>query len=187
MQHLLFLWIIIASSLDGYSQQFLRGTVIDKTSRQSLERTTITMLPVGTTSVAAEPGRFQFERINESSVVILTSPVEFDGESISLGDLISSAGIKYKNTMGLNGSFSYRYVSDPSANEDYKGIAEGHFIADAVIGYAKPKYEIGLVINNLFSSKWKDRQFASEARINNELVPLDEICFAAKLSFTLKF
>jgi outer membrane receptor protein involved in Fe transport len=84
-------------------------------------------------------------------------------------------------------------VGDRSANEDYTLTAKGYFITDAVINYTKSKYEIGLVINNIFNRKWKETQFDTETRLKNEPAPVDEICFtpgtpfAAKLSFTFKF
>ncbi len=105
----------------------------------------------------------------------------------------SSAGITYTNKSGLNGSFRYRYVGDRSANEDYSLTAEGYFITDAVLNYSKRKYEIGLVVNNVFNTKWKETQFATETRLQNELQSVDEVCFtpgtpfAAKLILTIKF
>jgi hypothetical protein len=105
----------------------------------------------------------------------------------------SSAGITYANKNGLNGSLRYRFVGNRSANEDYTLMAKGYFITDAVINYTKRKYEIGVVINNVFNTKWKETQFDTETRLRNEPAPVDEICFtpgtpfAAKLSFTLKF
>ncbi len=105
----------------------------------------------------------------------------------------SSGGITYLNRNGLNGSLRYRYVADRPANEDYSLTAEGYFITDAVFNYTKPKYEIGLVINNIFNTKWKETQFATETRLKNEPAPVDEICFtpgtpfSAKISFTYFF
>jgi len=105
----------------------------------------------------------------------------------------SSAGITYATKKGLNGSFRYRFVGDRSANEDHSLTAKGYFITDAVINYTKKRYEIGLVVNNVFNTKWKETQFDTETRLKNELRPVDEVCFtpgtpfAAKLSFTFKF
>ena len=105
----------------------------------------------------------------------------------------SSAGITYTNRNGFNGSFRYRFVGDRSANEDYSLTAKGYFITDAVINYTKNKYEIGLVVNNVLNTKWKETQFATETRLKGEAQPVDEVCFtpgtpfAAKLSFTIKF
>lgn len=105
----------------------------------------------------------------------------------------STGGITYTNKTGLNGSFRYRYTGDRPGNEDYSLKAVGYFICDAVVNYTKLKYEIGLVINNIFNKKWKETQFDTETRLRNEPVPIDEICFtpgtpfAAKLSFTYFF
>ncbi len=57
----------------------------------------------------------------------------------------------------------------------------------------KPKFEIGLVINNVLNTKWKETQFDTETRLKNEVQSVDEICFtpgtkfSAKLSFTYFF
>lgn len=105
----------------------------------------------------------------------------------------SSGGITYTNKNGLNGSLRYRYIADRPANEDYTLTATGYFITDAVVNYTKPKYEIGLVINNIFNTKWKETQFDTETRLKGEAQPVDEICFtpgtkfAAKLSVSLFF
>ncbi|MBC7537067.1 MAG: hypothetical protein H7258_15360 [Ferruginibacter sp.] len=56
-----------------------------------------------------------------------------------------------------------------------------------------PAYEIGLVVSNVFNTRWRETQFETETRLKNEALPTDEICFtpvmpfAAKLSFTYKF
>ncbi|MEP7318534.1 MAG: TonB-dependent receptor [Panacibacter sp.] len=105
----------------------------------------------------------------------------------------STGGITYTNKNGINGSLRYRYIGDRPANEDYSLTAVGYFITDAVLNYTKPKYEIGLTINNIFNTKWKETQFDTETRLKDEPEPVDEVCFtpgtpfAAKLSFTLFF
>lgn len=105
----------------------------------------------------------------------------------------SAGGITYINKSGFNGSFRYRYVGDRPGNEDYSLTAIGYFVTDAVINYTKPKYEIGLVINNVFNTRWKETQFDTETRLKGETAPVDEICFTpgtpfgAKLSFTYFF
>ena len=105
----------------------------------------------------------------------------------------SSAGITYNSKNGFNGSLRYRYISDRPANEDYSLTATGYFITDAVINYTKPRYEIGLAINNIFNTKWKETQFDTITRLKGESKPVDEICFtpgtpfAAKLSLTINF
>lgn len=105
----------------------------------------------------------------------------------------NTGGITFTNKTGINGSLRYRYVGKRAGNENYTLTAAGYFITDAVINYIRPKYEIGLVINNIFNSKWKETQFDTETRLKNETLPVDEICFtpgtpfAAKLSFSYLF
>jgi outer membrane receptor protein involved in Fe transport len=105
----------------------------------------------------------------------------------------STGGITFTSNKGFNGSLRYRYVGDRPGNENYSLTATGYFITDAVINYTKPNYEIGLTINNIFNTRWKETQFDTETHLKNEPSPVNEICFtpgtpfAAKLSFALKF
>lgn len=105
----------------------------------------------------------------------------------------SSAGVTYTAKNGFNGSLRYRFVGDRPGNEDYSLTAKGYFITDAVLHYTKPKYEIGLTINNILSTKWKETQFETVTRLKGEAQPVDEICFTpgtpfdARLSFSLFF
>ncbi len=105
----------------------------------------------------------------------------------------STGGITYTKKKGVNGSLRYRYVGDRPGNEDYSLVAKGYFITDAVINYTRPRYEIGLVLNNVLNTKWKETQFDTETRLKNEVHSVDEICFtpgtpfAAKLSFAVFF
>ena len=89
----------------------------------------------------------------------------------------ATGGITYKNKNGWNGGLRYRYLSDRPAIEDYSLTAKGYFISDAVLNYTKSRYEIGLRINNIFNTQWKETQFATETRLKNEATPITEICF----------
>lgn len=95
----------------------------------------------------------------------------------------STGGIIYKNKNGLNGGLRYRYLSDRSAVEDYSLTAMGYFVADAVLNYTKSQYEIGLRVNNIFNTQWKETQFATETRMRNEVNPVTEICFTPGTKF----
>jgi outer membrane receptor protein involved in Fe transport len=107
--------------------------------------------------------------------------------------ITSTGGITYTNKNGFNGSLRYRYVGNRPANEDYSLTANGYCIADMVLNYTKPRYEIGLGINNIFNTKWKETQFATLTRLQNEMLPVNEVCFtagtpiAAKISLTWFF
>jgi len=84
-------------------------------------------------------------------------------------------------------------MADRPANEDYSVIANGYFVTDAAINFTKKKWETGLSIQNLFNVKWKETQFDTESRLQNEPSPVSEIHFTpgtpffARLSFTLFF
>lgn len=95
----------------------------------------------------------------------------------------STGGITYKNKNGINGGLRYRYLSDRPAIEDYSLTATGYFITDAVLNYTKPRYEIGLKANNIFNTKWKETQFATETRLQGETNPVTEICFTPGTKF----
>jgi len=105
----------------------------------------------------------------------------------------SSAGISYAALKGFNGSLRYRYLADRPANEDYSLTATGYFVTDAVLNYTRRNYEIGLVVNNIFNTKWKETQFATITRLKGEAMPVDGICFtpgtpiAVRLSCSVRF
>jgi outer membrane receptor protein involved in Fe transport len=79
------------------------------------------------------------------------------------------------------------------AIEDYSVVAKGYFIVDAAVNYTKKKWEAGLAIQNLFDTKWKETQFDTKSRLQNETAPVSEIHFTAgtpffaRLSFAVFF
>ena len=84
-------------------------------------------------------------------------------------------------------------MADRPANEDYSTIAKGYFITDAAVNYSKKKWEADLAIQNVFNVKWKETQFDTESRLQNESAPVSEIHFTpgtpffARLSLTVFF
>jgi TonB dependent receptor/TonB-dependent Receptor Plug Domain len=107
--------------------------------------------------------------------------------------LTSVGGITYQSTKGWNGSLRYRYMQNRAANEDNSVIAKGYFVADAAINYTKPKYEIGLVVENLFNARWNEAQFNTTSRLKNEPTEVTELHytpgspFFAKVKLTIFF
>jgi outer membrane receptor protein involved in Fe transport len=79
------------------------------------------------------------------------------------------------------------------ANEDYTVVAKGYFIVDAAVNYTTKKWEAGLSIQNLLDTQWKETQFNTESRLQNEPAPVSEIHFTpgspffARLNFTVFF
>ncbi|HEX8459942.1 MAG TPA: TonB-dependent receptor, partial [Segetibacter sp.] len=98
----------------------------------------------------------------------------------------STGGATFTQKNGFNGSLRYRYTGNRPGNENYSLTADGYFITDAVINYTKKKYEIGIVINNILNTRWKETQFDTETRLRNEASPVDEICFTPGTPFSVK-
>lgn len=94
----------------------------------------------------------------------------------------STGGLTYQSKKGFNGSLRYRYLGNRAANEDYSLTAKGYFINDLVLNYTKPRYEIGLTMNNIFNVRWKETQFETITRLRNEM-PVDGIAFTAGTRF----
>ena len=95
----------------------------------------------------------------------------------------STGGFFYKAKYGFNGGISYRLIKDRPANEDGSIIAKGYFVVDASLNYTKPKYEIGLAIENMLNTKWNEAQFATESRLKDEPAPVTELHFTPGIPF----
>jgi hypothetical protein len=104
--------------------------------------------------------------------------------------LTSVGGFSLRNAGVWSGSLRYRYMGTRPANEDNSIAAKGYFVNDLQLNYTKSRYALGLSIQNLFYTRWKETQFATESRLQGETASVEEIHFtpgtpfAAKLSFT---
>ena len=98
----------------------------------------------------------------------------------------SIGGVTYKSKIGLNAGIRYRYMGDRPANEDNSVVAKGYFVTDAVVSYKQTKIETGISIQNLFDVRWKETQFDTESRLQNETMPVSEIHFTPGTPFFLK-
>ena len=102
----------------------------------------------------------------------------------------SVGGFSYQASRGFNGSLRYRYLADRPANEDNSLVAKGYFVTDLQLNYTLPRQQFGLSVQNLFNTRWKETQFATESRLRGEAVPVEEIHFTpgtpffARLSWT---
>ena len=121
---------------------------------------------------------------------------ELDGEDfIPLApDFTSSGGLSVRNLGNFSGGISYRHLKDRPANEDNSIIAEGYFVTDLNINYAFAKnWNLGLIVENLFDTKWNETQFATETRLFNEANSVEEITFTpgtplfARLKLSVSF
>ena len=99
----------------------------------------------------------------------------------------SIGGIFYKKKEGFNGSVTYRYIKDRPANEDNSITAKGYFLLDGSLNYTKPKYEIGVALENIFNVDWNEAQFATESRLFSEPAPITELHFTPGTPFFFRF
>ncbi len=98
-------------------------------------------------------------------------------------DFTSTAGIGLNNWNGFSGSFRFRFMNNRPANENNSIIADGYAIFDLNLNYQYKGLLAGISIENLFDTKWKETQFATESRLNNEPSSVEEIHFTPGTPF----
>ena len=136
--------------------------------------------------------RYQLSKfINLNSDINYTyarSTDEPDGQNyIPLApDLTSTGGISITNYKGFSSSFNYRYLKSRPENDDNSIVAKGYFISDFNMNYQHKKINYGIVIENIFNTKWNETQFATESQLQNETQPVEEIHFTPGTPFFIK-
>ncbi|MEP7147134.1 MAG: TonB-dependent receptor, partial [bacterium] len=111
-----------------------------------------------------------------------------NADRIPLAPVFTSVGgLSFKLKNGFNGRFGYRFLDDRPANESNSITAKGYFIMDAVLGYTKGKYQLGVTIQNLLNNKkWNEAQFDTESRLQFETDPVSELHFTPGTPFNIK-
>ncbi|MBE8724317.1 TonB-dependent receptor [Flavobacterium hungaricum] len=97
-----------------------------------------------------------------------------------------TSGLSVKDLKGFSGSLRTRFLGDRPANEDNSVVAKGYCITDFSVNYQIKKVSIGLNIDNIFDTKWKETQFLTESRLANETDPVEEIHFTAGTPFNAR-
>ncbi|MBK6903291.1 MAG: TonB-dependent receptor [Saprospirales bacterium] len=98
----------------------------------------------------------------------------------------SIGGLNFQTRSGFNGSLRYRYLGDRPANETNSVVAEGYVLVDALLNYTRPSWELGLSVQNLLDERWKEAQFDTESRLQDETEPVSEIHFTPGQPFNLR-
>ncbi|MEZ4954011.1 MAG: TonB-dependent receptor [Saprospiraceae bacterium] len=101
-------------------------------------------------------------------------------------DLTAMCGLSMSLPMGLKGSLRSRFLKDRPANEDNSLVAKGYLITDVNLTYSIKNLSFGFVVENLFDVEWNETQFATESRLQNEPMPVEEIHFTPGTPFFLK-
>jgi len=95
-------------------------------------------------------------------------------------------GISVKDLHGFSGSLRTRFLGDRPANEDNSVVAKGYCITDFSVNYQIKKVSIGVNIDNIFDTQWKETQFLTESRLANETDSVEEIHFTAGTPFNAR-
>lgn len=95
----------------------------------------------------------------------------------------STGGLFYKPKQGFNGGLTYRYIKKRPANEDNSIVAKGYFLLDGSFNYTKPKYEVGIALENILNAEWNEAQFATTSRLKGEAAPVTELNFTPGTPF----
>ena len=101
-------------------------------------------------------------------------------------DLTATGGLTVRHPSGFAGGFQFRYLGDRPANEDNSIVADGYFITDVNLDYAFKRFNLGVAVENVFNTAWKETQFATESRLSNEVFSVEEIHFTPGTPFFLK-
>jgi outer membrane receptor protein involved in Fe transport len=97
-----------------------------------------------------------------------------------------TGGIQLMTRSGFSGNLRYRYLADRPANEDYSITAEGYFLLDASVLYRYKNVELGMTVQNLLNTEWKEAQFETTSRLSGESEPATEIHFTPGVPFFLR-
>ncbi|MCB9187345.1 MAG: TonB-dependent receptor [Flavobacteriales bacterium] len=100
--------------------------------------------------------------------------------------LTSVGGVSVNHPIGVKGGINYRWIGDRPANEDNSIVAKGYIVCDANLSYTWRKWTAGVVIQNLFNTKWNETQFATESRLQNEEQSVEEIHFTPGTPFFIR-
>ncbi len=106
---------------------------------------------------------------------------------VPLAPVFSSVGGLYlRNFHGLTGSLTYRHLGPRPADEFNYLQTSPYTVFDASLGYNYHNFQIGIDIENLFNTQWKDAQFETTTRLPGEDQPHTDICFTPGTPFTLR-
>ena len=98
----------------------------------------------------------------------------------------STASLNFRTKEGWNGGLGFRYLHNRAANSTYTLTALGYFVSDLAVNFTKPKYKIGISVQNLFNVTWNESQFEYISRLKYESSPVDEVSYTPGSPFFAK-
>ncbi|OGX92162.1 hypothetical protein BEN49_03750 [Hymenobacter coccineus] len=98
----------------------------------------------------------------------------------------SIGGLTMRSPKGLSASLRYRHIDSRAAIEDNSIRARGYFLLDAVAAYTRPRYQVGVQMQNLLNVAWNEAQFATDSQLRGETQSVNELNFTPGTPFYLK-
>lgn len=112
---------------------------------------------------------------------------EEGNDHIPLAPLLTGAGGLSMNHKGFYSSLRFRFLDDRPANEDNSIVAEGFFVLDFNLSYSYRNYSLGIIVENLLDTEWREAQFATESRVRPGAEPIEEIHFTPGFPRFIRF
>ncbi|HKD38722.1 MAG TPA: TonB-dependent receptor [Myxococcaceae bacterium] len=105
-----------------------------------------------------------------------------NGSAVALAPTrVAALGITALHPEGYKARIGLRHVGSRPATQDESLTAEGYTLVDLSLGYRHRFWELGLVIENLLDSSWREAQFANDSQLRiapyNEAEPVTDIHF----------
>ncbi len=101
-------------------------------------------------------------------------------------ELTSSGSLSFRDLGPFSGGIRYRFIADRPADESNSLVADGYFVTDANVNYTRGPITLGITVENLFDTRWKETQFATLSRLAGEMEPVEEIHFTPGTPFFVR-
>ncbi|HMV66549.1 MAG TPA: TonB-dependent receptor, partial [Myxococcota bacterium] len=101
-----------------------------------------------------------------------------NGDAVALAPPFTlTGGVGIEHPLGVSAGLRLKHLAPRPAVEDRSLMAEGWTILDLQAGYRWRFVEVGLQVNNVIGSPWKEVQFATESRLAGEPAPVQDLHF----------
>lgn len=94
-----------------------------------------------------------------------------------------ASGLRWEPQAGYWASLRYRHLADRPATPDGSLIAEGYHLFDLVLQGKWGPFSLQASMENLFNVDWKEAQFETTSRLQQEALPVTEIHFTPGAPF----
>ncbi|MBS2030320.1 MAG: TonB-dependent receptor [Deltaproteobacteria bacterium] len=88
-----------------------------------------------------------------------------------------AAGLTALHPSGWKARLGMRSVADRPANADGSLVAQGYTLFEVSAAYRWRMFELGLVIENLLGTHWREAQFDTTTQLPGEAAPVTDVAF----------